>query len=112
MPSMLEVHRRRTSSRRIFPTTYCSDNGNSIRKSRPQQHSPVAAPAKLDDYYGHEYITRLRGCFITHLFTCQYLPSASHPQAMLPLFIAYNPKDETPCIGHLCRSNAAPAPEV
>jgi hypothetical protein len=57
----------------------------------PQPHTSVAPVAlKSDPYHGHEYISRLCGRFITHLFACpEYPPTATHPQARLPYFIAY-----------------------
>ncbi|KAF9485996.1 hypothetical protein BDN70DRAFT_870484 [Pholiota conissans] len=57
---------------------------------------PAAAPpantgrSNPDPYHGQEFLARLAGRFITHLFACpDYPPSSSHAHARLPFFIAY-----------------------
>jgi hypothetical protein len=72
-----------------------SHNINIPRSRMAFQPAPPPAPqthasSKADPFYGHEYIARLCGRFITHLFACpEYPPSTTHSQAKLPYFIAY-----------------------
>jgi hypothetical protein len=59
-------------------------------------HLLQTSPSRVDPLYGHEYITRLRTRFITHIFVCPlaipqpHLRSHTHAQSVkLPYIIAY-----------------------